>query len=119
MLKGRALLWYRNNKPFWLNWEDVIKSFKLYYMPHRYQHKLEEEIRNRVQRPRESASEYITDLLTLIRRHGGLSLGILEVFQNYSSWQVNLKDYLVLQPPNPEYRVDRGYTSIKFQLQLQ
>uniref|UniRef100_A0A1Y1JZI1 CCHC-type domain-containing protein n=1 Tax=Photinus pyralis TaxID=7054 RepID=A0A1Y1JZI1_PHOPY len=74
MLKGRALLWYRNNKLYWLNWEDVIRSFKLYYTPHRYQHKLEEEIRNRLQRTRESASEYITDILTLIRRHGGLSL---------------------------------------------
>uniref|UniRef100_A0A1Y1LPB7 Retrotransposon gag domain-containing protein n=1 Tax=Photinus pyralis TaxID=7054 RepID=A0A1Y1LPB7_PHOPY len=73
LLKGRALLWYRNNRSTWKNWEDVLDSFKLYFIPHRHQYTLEEEIRSRVQKGRESATEYVTDILTLMRRHGEMS----------------------------------------------
>uniref|UniRef100_A0A1Y1MBR5 Retrotransposon gag domain-containing protein n=2 Tax=Photinus pyralis TaxID=7054 RepID=A0A1Y1MBR5_PHOPY len=73
LLKGKALLWYRNHKQTWRNWTDVIESFKVYFLPQRYQYTLEEEIRNRIQRSREPATEYVTDILTLMRRHGNMS----------------------------------------------
>uniref|UniRef100_A0A1Y1JUZ4 CCHC-type domain-containing protein n=1 Tax=Photinus pyralis TaxID=7054 RepID=A0A1Y1JUZ4_PHOPY len=73
MLKGKALLWYRNHKDGWRNWADVVDSVEIYFLPYRYRFKLEEDIRNRIQRPGEKAADYITDILTLIRRQGEMS----------------------------------------------
>lgn len=97
MLKGRALLWYRNHKAVWRTWNEAVQSFHLYFLSHRYKYKLEEEIRNRVQRPRETAAEYVTDILTLMRRYDRMSrtsqLDRIYENRNYWNWQVNTKDY--------------------------
>ena len=73
LLKGQALLWHRNNRAAWANWKDFEESFRLYYIPFHSENDLEEEIQQRKQKPGEPASEYITEIQTLIRRYGQLS----------------------------------------------
>ncbi|KAG5875949.1 hypothetical protein JTB14_038448 [Gonioctena quinquepunctata] len=74
LLYGKALLWYRSNKGFWNNWETFKETFRMAFYPVHYQEDLELEISRRIQRSSESAIDYIIDLQTLIRRHGGLTV---------------------------------------------
>lgn len=32
VLKGQALLWYRNNRTGWENWQEFEDCFRLYYL---------------------------------------------------------------------------------------
>ncbi|KAG5866023.1 hypothetical protein JTB14_028366 [Gonioctena quinquepunctata] len=73
LLYGKALLWYRSNKGFWNDWETFKETFRMAFYPVHYQEDLELEISRRIQRCSESAIDYIVDLQTLIRRHGGLT----------------------------------------------
>ncbi|KAG5861941.1 hypothetical protein JTB14_026221 [Gonioctena quinquepunctata] len=70
---GKALLWYRSNEGFWNNWETFKETFRMAFYPVHYEEDLELEISRRIQRSSESAIDYIIDLQTLIRRHGGLT----------------------------------------------
>lgn len=72
VFRGKALLWYRNNKALWTSWDDFMESFRLFYLPPRYKLKIEDEIRNRTQGDRETVREYVTAIQTLIRRHGNM-----------------------------------------------
>ncbi|XP_074096732.1 uncharacterized protein LOC141525928 [Cotesia typhae] len=73
LLREKALLWYRNNKRAWVSWEDFVQDLKAFYLPPGLELELEEQIRNRVQGPIESAAEYATRIQTLMRRHGQMS----------------------------------------------
>ncbi|KAI4468091.1 hypothetical protein MML48_2g00016492 [Holotrichia oblita] len=68
LFRGNALLWYRNNKANWTTWDDFLSDFKIQYLPPRYDYQVEEEIRARHQRPNEAFKDYLTAILTLIRR---------------------------------------------------
>jgi len=72
LISGEPLLWYRNNREFWENWEDFVTAFRLSYLPHNNT-ALDREIRDRVQRPNEPFRTYATELQTMMRRLGGLS----------------------------------------------
>uniref|UniRef100_A0A1Y1KP35 CCHC-type domain-containing protein n=1 Tax=Photinus pyralis TaxID=7054 RepID=A0A1Y1KP35_PHOPY len=93
LLKDKALLWYRNNKILWIEWNDFIQSFKLQFLPPRYQYKLEEEIRNRLQHNNENASDYATALLTLMRRHGKMQ-ATDQLERIYENLRVEYKYYV-------------------------
>lgn len=71
LLKGKALLWFRNNRDSWKTWPEFENQFRIQYLPARFQWRLEEEIRKRTQGSRETITEYVTALQTLLRRHGG------------------------------------------------
>ncbi|XP_030752316.1 uncharacterized protein LOC115879552 isoform X2 [Sitophilus oryzae] len=73
VLQGEAALWYRNNRVNYRTWEEFTKEFKIFYYPVNYEVDLEVKISRRVQRHNESVTAYITDLQTLIRRHGSIS----------------------------------------------
>lgn len=73
VLQGEAALWYRNNRGNYRNWEDFTREFRIFYYPVNYEVDLEAKISRRVQRTNESVIAYITDLQTLIRRHGNIS----------------------------------------------
>ncbi|KAH0818193.1 hypothetical protein GEV33_004600 [Tenebrio molitor] len=60
LLQGEAAAWFRNN------------HFRLCYFPVSYQEDLEVEISCRLQRPTEPVTTYLTELQTLLRRHGSL-----------------------------------------------
>jgi hypothetical protein len=71
MLRGDALLWYRNNRTEWRTWENFVTDFREYYLPRRYLQKLKRDIQARVQGTDEPYRKYATDLLTMMRRAGG------------------------------------------------
>lgn len=73
LLQGEASLWYRNNRKNWHTWDEFLQNFRSFYFPINYAADLEIEISRRLQRPNESPHRYITDMQTLIRRHGNMS----------------------------------------------
>lgn len=73
ILQGKALLWYRNNADSWRSWDQFLELFKLYYFPTNYEEDLIVKIVARKQRFRESFTDYLTDLQTLMRRYGNMA----------------------------------------------
>jgi len=73
LLEGEAALLFRNNRGSWRSWGQFLADFRSFYFPINYAEDLELEISRRRQRPDETAGAYITELQTLIRRHGGIS----------------------------------------------
>lgn len=73
LLKGDALLWFRNNKTLWYDYEDFLASFEEQYLPPDYRRNLEEEIFRRTQGENEPIRKFIVALTTLMRRRGGYS----------------------------------------------
>lgn len=73
LLKGKAILWYRNNKRDWYFWEEFAYDIEQYCLPVNISRQLEEDIRNRTQEMKEYAHDYITALQTFIRRYGLMS----------------------------------------------
>lgn len=71
LLKGQAILWYRNRKHAMSTWNEFLEEFQTFFFPLEYKEDLEEEISRRSQRPQESGRDFIIHLQTLIRRHGG------------------------------------------------
>ena len=73
LLQGEAAYWFRNNRMTWRTWQEFVTDFKNFYFPINYQVDLEAEISRRLHKSNESVSTYLTELQTLIRRHGSLS----------------------------------------------
>ncbi|XP_028982552.1 trichohyalin-like, partial [Diachasma alloeum] len=73
MFKGVALLWFRNNFKFWRTWNEFIIDLKKAYLPKDFEFRMEEEINARKQKSGERIRVYVTELLTLMRRHGSMS----------------------------------------------
>ncbi|KAJ8928626.1 hypothetical protein NQ314_018785 [Rhamnusium bicolor] len=73
LLQGPALLWYRNNKSHWDTWAKFTRDFRTFYFPVNYLEDLDADISRRLQKPDEPATNYLTDLQTLVRRHGDLN----------------------------------------------
>ncbi|KAJ8937207.1 hypothetical protein NQ314_012004 [Rhamnusium bicolor] len=73
LLQGPALLWYRNNKSHWDTWAKFTRDFRTFYFPVNYLEDLEADISRRLQKPDEPSTNYLTDLQTLVRRHGDLN----------------------------------------------
>lgn len=70
LLKGKALLWYRNYKSSWKTWADFVGALELNFLPTRYREKLAMEIRTRTQGPNEPFHDFLVAIQTLMRRHG-------------------------------------------------
>ena len=68
LLRDTALLWYRNNKHRLISWELFEKEFKLNFLAVDIEDALIDEIRLRTQGEKESLSDYVTALCTLMRR---------------------------------------------------
>lgn len=73
IFRGEALSWYMNKNEQWETWEDFTKDFNRRYLPRNRLPDLEDKIRDRRQKPGESAQEYIGEMETMIRRHGGIN----------------------------------------------
>lgn len=73
LLRGDALLWYRNYRTQWRCWQDFVNDFQEQFFPYRYKSHLEREIRERLQKNAEPFTKYAADLQTLMRRIGNLS----------------------------------------------
>jgi hypothetical protein len=68
LLKGQAILWFRNNQSIWDTWEEFLTSFKERYPLVDIDDVLMEEIRLKTQGTKESVSDYVTAVRTLMRR---------------------------------------------------
>lgn len=73
LLKGKALLWYRNSKSLWPTWDVFIAYFETQFLPRRYRENLDLQIRARTQGPDERFSDFVIAIQTLMRRHGKYS----------------------------------------------
>lgn len=73
LFKDQALLWYRNNKEACTSWDEFEECFRQYYVPTKTKFEMEEAIARRRQKPNETAREYVTEIQTLMRRHGHMT----------------------------------------------
>ena len=72
LLKEGALLWYRNNNRQWQTWKGFKDDFLKFFLPPRYFEGLDDEIRRRQQKPRESFKDFVIALQNMMR-HAGYS----------------------------------------------
>jgi len=84
LLRGKAILWYRNFREEWQSWEDFQRAFRRQYLPRRSQARLTREIQDRRQRPDESFVDYTSELLTMMRRAGnfGADAKLDRIYEN-------------------------------------
>ncbi|XP_037811072.1 uncharacterized protein LOC119603190 [Lucilia sericata] len=96
-LRDRALIWFRNNNGHWQVWRSFKSDFLSFFLPSRYFEKLEDEIRKRIQRPREVFKNYVLSIQNLMR-HSNLSeeQKLQRIFQNALpdyQWYIKRKDF--------------------------
>ncbi|KAL6421213.1 hypothetical protein ACFW04_013639 [Cataglyphis niger] len=108
LLRGDALQWYRNNKHRWENWGQFDRALRTQFLPRRYQATLRREISDRRQRPGESFKKYVGDILTLMRRAGGLSSE--EKYERiYENMRAEIKRYV-------RYNADEGIDELQMKV---
>lgn len=73
ILYGNALLWWRNYRDSWRNFDDFLHDFEQQYLPPGYYRSLDREIQERTQGEKESCRDFVVALSTLIRRRGGFN----------------------------------------------
>lgn len=71
LLRGDALLWYRNLAGSWSTWSEFCSQLRAAYLPPGYQRQLRREVIGRLQRQGETFQAYNTVIRTLARRAGG------------------------------------------------
>lgn len=70
MLRDEAIFWYRNNRRECRSWDEFVVDLKTQFLTKDFQFRIEEEINLRKQKEGERVRLYITEILTLMRRHG-------------------------------------------------
>lgn len=70
LLRDRALAWYRNNNQQWTLWSVFKQDFIRFFLSSRYRQRMEDEIRQRRQKPQENFKDYVLSLQTLMRHAG-------------------------------------------------
>ncbi|EFN68938.1 hypothetical protein EAG_02677, partial [Camponotus floridanus] len=73
LLRGDALSWYRNVRDSWDTWEDFERDFRQQFLPRRYAATLRREILAKRQKINEKFAQFVTGMMTLMRRAGGYS----------------------------------------------
>jgi Retrotransposon gag protein. len=73
VLQGKAYQWYMNYKHNWSTCDDFVQDFKTFFYPSDYRDNLEEMISSKYQAKQETARNFILEMQTMIRRHGGFS----------------------------------------------
>ncbi|XP_037929809.1 mediator of RNA polymerase II transcription subunit 15-like, partial [Teleopsis dalmanni] len=93
LLDGQGLVWFRYNKKDWNHWEAFKRDFLKFFLPHQYFERLEDELRNRLQKPGETFKMYLLELQKLMR-HAGLNQEsqLERVYRNMSTeYQIYIK----------------------------
>ncbi|XP_073831437.1 uncharacterized protein [Musca autumnalis] len=97
VLHGRALMWYRNNRKPWRTWEAFRKDFLKFFLPPRFMENLEDEIRQRKQKPRELFKDYMLAMQDLMRHSDHTEEEKTErIFRNALpeyQWYIRRKDF--------------------------
>lgn len=73
LLHGSALLWFRNLKSDIHSYREFREKFGQQFLPSGYQMNLNAEIQGRTQGESESFRDYVTAIMTLMRRSGNFS----------------------------------------------
>lgn len=94
IFRGDVLLWYRNNKDNWGDWEDFETDFRANFLPRKYKTNLKREIMERRQKVGEKFTTYSTVMMTLMRRAGDFNSEQLE--RIYENMQPKYKLYVRL-----------------------
>lgn len=101
VLVGKALVWYRNNNPQWDTWSSFRSDFLKFFLPPRYFERLEDDIRKRHQKSRETFKNYVLSLQNLMRHSSYTPTQKLErIFQNALPeyrWYIKRKDFATLE----------------------
>lgn len=74
LLRGEALLWYRNEARNLTSWALIEKSIKEYFLSPEEKRRLNHQMRERKQKDNESIRTYVTALATLMRRFGEIDM---------------------------------------------
>ncbi|XP_011309528.1 uncharacterized protein [Fopius arisanus] len=69
MWVGEAIFWYRNNKRLWYSWQDFVHDLNAHFLLRNHLLRLEREMNDRIQKEGERIRVYVTEALTLMRRH--------------------------------------------------
>lgn len=81
LLTSSALLWYRNSRHLWVDYNGFRHNFEIQFFPLGYHLNLDEEIRKRTQGKSESFRSFVVAVGTLIRRSGSFSeVGKIDLF---------------------------------------
>ncbi|XP_037927300.1 uncharacterized protein LOC119661868 [Teleopsis dalmanni] len=67
ILKGKALMWFRNNNRKWTHWSSFVQDVREFFLPSNYLEQLEDTIRNKYQKKTESFQDYALALQELMR----------------------------------------------------
>lgn len=70
LLRGEALLWFRNERENFNSWDSLIKGLKEFFLSPQEQRNLRQQIFERKQKDNESIRSFVTALGTLMRRYG-------------------------------------------------
>lgn len=100
VLTGKALIWYRNNNQHWTTWGKFKNDFLKFFLPVRYFEQLEDEIRKRRQRPRETFKNYSLNMQNLMRHSSYSEAQKLDrIFRNALPeylWYIRRRDFSTL-----------------------
>lgn len=101
VLRDNALIWYRTNNQHWQKWNLFRGDFLHFFLPSRYFEQLEDEIRRRKQKPRESFKAYTLCMQNLMRQTTYNEDQKLErIFRNALPeylWYIRRRDFLTLK----------------------
>ncbi|XP_073814279.1 uncharacterized protein isoform X1 [Musca autumnalis] len=100
MMKGKALIWFRNNNQRWQTWADFREDFRRFFLPTRFWDHLEDDIRKRLQRPSEKFRDYALSLQNMMRHSNYSEEQKLErIFKNALPeylWNIRRRDFKTL-----------------------
>lgn len=68
LFEGNALKWYRNNRKYLEDWEQLVLQLRTEFQPINYNEKLFTEIKQRTQGPDESVGAYLDNMEALFSR---------------------------------------------------
>lgn len=68
LFDGNALIWYRANRRYFSNWDELVIGLREQFQPANYNDRLYNEIRRRTQGPREDIGIYVSVMQNLFSR---------------------------------------------------
>ncbi|XP_073815797.1 uncharacterized protein [Musca autumnalis] len=100
VLRDNALVWFRTNNQHWRKWKSFREDFMRFFLPARHFEHLEDEIRRRKQKPRESFKAYTLGMQNLMRHTNYENDQKLErIFRNALpeyQWYIRRRDFHTL-----------------------
>ncbi|CAH1105532.1 unnamed protein product [Psylliodes chrysocephalus] len=97
-LKGKAILWYRNNNRYWDIWDDFIKDFTNFFTT---SYNVEKSYPESYKKNSVKIQDYVIEIQTLVRRH-----------KNFDFQEVLNRIYTNMRPEYKLYIKSRDVSSV-------